>query len=172
MIVRFDNKGIQRLRAEHSIGVDGDRTSAAAGGSHGVSEADHILADAKRQLDGSGGTVPVIPAAGMGSEEIIAEDREGENEAARLEQAQLQGADAQSVQSVPLHIPNPAAPSHPQPMAVQQDHQAPASVPQQAGAPTTAAAAAVASPGETPELNEDALVQAREKAREGQIAAS
>src|ERR1051326_7681790 len=47
MIVRFDNKALKQRRAEHQIGVDGDIASSKGG----ISEADAIVAQTKKQLE-------------------------------------------------------------------------------------------------------------------------
>jgi protein phosphatase PTC1 len=47
MIVRFDNKALKQRRAEHQIGVDGDIAS----NKGGISEADAIVAQTKKQLE-------------------------------------------------------------------------------------------------------------------------
>ncbi|KAF2740135.1 PP2C-domain-containing protein [Polyplosphaeria fusca] len=46
MIVRFDNKALKARKTESSIGVDGDQTTS------GISEADAIVSQAKKQMGG------------------------------------------------------------------------------------------------------------------------
>ncbi|KAF2102762.1 PP2C-domain-containing protein [Rhizodiscina lignyota] len=74
MIVRFDNKALSQRRAEHAIGVEGDK-----GMKDGVSEAEHIVAETRRVLDDTG-KVPAegIPPVNRGSEDMIVEEKEGD----------------------------------------------------------------------------------------------
>jgi protein phosphatase PTC1 len=76
MIVRFDNKAITKLRAEHAIGVEGDK-----GMRDGPSEAEHIVAETKKVIDETG-KVPAegIPPTNRGSEDMIVEEKEGDEE--------------------------------------------------------------------------------------------
>lgn len=72
MTVRFDNKALSQRRAEHAIGVEGDK-----GMADGVSEAEHIVAETKKVLDETGKP----PADGVaplnrGSDDMIVEEKE------------------------------------------------------------------------------------------------
>jgi protein phosphatase PTC1 len=50
MVVRFDSKALKRNKAGHSIGVEGDEGTRKGG----MSEADRIVEEARKELEHSG----------------------------------------------------------------------------------------------------------------------
>ncbi|KAF2838363.1 PP2C-domain-containing protein [Patellaria atrata CBS 101060] len=69
MIVRFDNKALKERKGQPLMGVDGDPPSTKGG----ISEADSIVSQAKKQLDESGGE-----ALDKTTSEMIREEEEAE----------------------------------------------------------------------------------------------
>lgn len=73
MIVRFDNKALTQRRAEHAIGVEGDK-----GMTEGVSEAEAIVNETKKHLDSTGHAPGHGAPINRGSDEVIKEEKEEE----------------------------------------------------------------------------------------------
>jgi protein phosphatase PTC1 len=70
MVVRFDNKALKQRKQEPHLGVDGDGTKA------GISEADVIVSQARKQLGDSTEQATDKPAS-----ETIMEEEEADQEA-------------------------------------------------------------------------------------------
>jgi len=68
MVVRFDNKALRQRKNEATIGVDGDQASTKGG----VTEADAIVAQARKSIDESGQSTE------SAAKEIIMEESEAE----------------------------------------------------------------------------------------------
>lgn len=71
MVVRFDNKALKARKTEAAMGVDGDQ----AGAMGGISEADAIVSQARKNMGGEPDQ-PVEAAAA-----VIMEEEENENHA-------------------------------------------------------------------------------------------
>ena len=68
MVVRFDNKALRQRKNEATIGVDGDQASTKGG----VTEADAIVAQARRSMD------EASQSTESAAKEIIMEESEAE----------------------------------------------------------------------------------------------
>lgn len=77
MVVRFDNRGIQKLRAEHNIGVEGDKHTAPGG----LTEAEAIVAETKKHLEQTGAPPGFGKPEARSSDPMIAEQPEEEKKA-------------------------------------------------------------------------------------------
>lgn len=68
MIVRFDNKALKQRKNESLLGVDGDQAATKAG----ISEADAIVSQARKQMSDSGEPIENVAS------EMIMEEEESE----------------------------------------------------------------------------------------------
>ena len=66
MVVRFDNKALKQRKNESSMGVDGDNNKS------GISEADAIVSQARKQVGDADQSIPLEKAAA----EVIKEEEE------------------------------------------------------------------------------------------------
>lgn len=69
MVVRFHNQAVKELKAQHSIGVEGDPET----GKGGMSEADAIVSSVKKLQDETGETI-FDKSAGAGSMNTVQEE--------------------------------------------------------------------------------------------------
>lgn len=63
MMVRFDNKALKARKRDSTIGVEGDHDTAKVG----ISEADAIVSEAKKHLDGGEAGEEAVPTAASNS---------------------------------------------------------------------------------------------------------